>query len=66
MQMQKAASVGVLREKVSFKILQSLQGTLVSGETPVNFAKFLRTPLLQSNSGRLLLKAHIAITKREI
>ena len=25
-------------------------------ETPVNFAKFLRTPLLQNNSGRLLLK----------
>ena len=25
-------------------------------ETPENFAKFLRTPFLQNNSGRLLLK----------
>ena len=35
-------------------------------ETPINFAKFLRTPFLQNNSGRLLLKVDIAITKQEI
>ena len=60
MQMPGAATVGVLRKNVFFKTLQNSQ------ETPVNFAKFLRTPLLRSNSGRLLLKADIAITKREI
>ena len=36
-------------------------------ETPVNFAKFLRTPLLQNNSGRLLLKCgHCKKEAREI
>ena len=66
MQMPEAATVGVLRKKVSFKISQNSQETPVPEETPVNFAKFLRTPFLQNNSGRLLLKADIAITKREI
>ena len=45
---------------------QNLQETPVPEETPVDFAKFLRTPLLQNNSGRLLLKCGISITKREI
>ena len=66
MQMRKAAAVGVLRKKVSFKIWQNSQETPVPEETPVNFAKFLRTPFLQNNSGRLLLKSDIAMTKREI
>ena len=66
MQMRKAATVGVLRKKVSFKISQNSQETPVPEETPVNFAKFLRAPFLQNNSGRLLLKADIAITKRDI
>ena len=35
---------------------QNSQETPVPEETPVNFAKFLRTSLLQNNSGRLLLK----------
>ena len=35
---------------------QNLQETPVPEETPVNFTKFLKTPLLQNNSGRLLLK----------
>ena len=35
---------------------QNSQETPVPEETPVNFAKILRTPLLQNNSGRLLLK----------
>ena len=56
MQMRKAATVGVLRKKVSFKISQNSQETPVPEETPVNFAKFLRTPFLQNNSERLLLK----------
>ena len=64
--MPEAANVGVLRKKVSFKISQNFQETLVPEETPANFAKFLRMPFLQNNSGRLLLKADIAITKREI
>ena len=66
MQMPETATVGVLRKKVFFKISQNSQETPVPEETPVNFAKFLRTPFLQNNSGRLLLKADIAITKREI
>ena len=64
--MPKAASLGVLRKKVFFKILQNSQETPVPKETPVNFEKLLRTPFLQKNSRRLLLKAGIAITKREI
>ena len=59
MQMRKAATVGVLRKKVSFKISQNSQETPVPEETPVNFAKFLRKPFLQNNFGRLLLKADI-------
>ena len=66
MQMPEAATVGVLRKKVFFKISQNSQETPVPEETPVNFAKFLRTPFLQNNSGQLLLKADIAITKQEI
>ena len=66
MQMPEAATVGVLRKKVFFKISQNSQETPVPEETPVNFAKFLRTPFLQNNSGQLLLKEDIAITKREI
>ena len=65
MQMPEAATVGVLRRKVFFKILQNSHETPVPEETPVNFAKFLRTSFLQNNSGPLLLKADIAITKRE-
>ena len=66
MQMPEVATVGVLRKKVFFKILQNSHETPVPEETPANFAKFLRTPFLQNNSRRLLLKADIAITKREI
>ena len=35
---------------------QISQETPLPEETPMNFAKFLRTPFLQNNSGRLLLK----------
>ena len=45
----------VFCEKI-FKMSQNSQETPVPEETPVNFAKFLKTPLLQNNSGRLLLK----------
>ena len=65
MQMRKVATVDVLRKKLSFKISQNSQETPVPEEIPVSFAKFLRTPFLQNNSGRLLLKADIAIMKRE-
>ena len=37
-------------------MLQNSHETPVPEETPVNFAKFLRTPFLQYNSGQLLLK----------
>ena len=43
-------------KKVFFKMSQNSQESPVPEETPVNFVKFLRTPLLQNNSGRLLLK----------
>ena len=64
--MSEAATVGVLQKNVFSNISQISQETLVPEETPVNFAICLRTPLLQNNSGRLLLKAEIAITKQEI
>ena len=65
MQMPDPANVGVLRKKVFFKISQKSQETPVPEETLVNFAKFLRIPFLQNISERLLLRADIAITKRE-
>ena len=54
--MPEAATGGVLRKRVFFKMLQNSQETPVPEETPVNFVKFLRTPHLQNNSGRLLVK----------
>ena len=39
-----------------FKILQNSQETSVPEVTPVNFAKFLKIPLLQNNSRQRLLK----------
>ena len=65
MQMPEAATVGVLRKQIFFKILQNSQETPVPEETTANFAKFLRTPFLQNKSGRLLLKEDISIAKRE-
>ena len=49
--MPEAATGGVLRTKVFFKMSQNSQEIPVPEETPVNFAKFLRTPFLQNNSG---------------
>ena len=50
-----------------FKIFQNSQETPAPKETPVNFAKFLRAPFLQNNSGRLLLKwGHCKTKAREI
>ena len=43
-------------KKGFFKMWQNSQETPVPEETHVNFAKFLRTRVLQNNSGRLLLK----------
>ena len=39
--MSEAATGGVLRKKVFFKMSQNSQETSVPEETPVNFAKFL-------------------------
>ena len=65
--MLEAATGGVLWKKVFFKISQKSQETPVPEETPVNFAKFLRTAFLQNNSGRLLLKGqHYKNKVREI
>ena len=55
-QIPEAATGGILRKKVFFKISQNLQETLMPDKTPVNFSKFLRKSFLQNNSGRLLLK----------
>ena len=54
--MPEAVTGGVLGKNVFFKMLQNSEETPVPEERPVNFAKFLRTPFLQNNSGRLLLK----------
>ena len=54
--MPEAVTGDVLRKKLFFTMSQNLEETPVPEETPVNFSKFLRTPFLQNNSGRLLLK----------
>ena len=54
--MPEAATGGVLRKKVFFKMSQNSKEIPVPEETHVNFAKYLKTPFLQNNSGRLLLK----------
>ena len=41
--MPEAATWGVLQKKVIFKMLQNSQETPVPEETPVNFAKILKT-----------------------
>ena len=48
--MSEAATGGVVRKKVFFKMSQSSQETPVPEETSVNFAKFLRISFLQNNS----------------
>ena len=54
-------------KKGFFKILQNSQEAPVLEETPMNFSKFLRTPFLRNNSGRLLLKGGDSKSKaREI
>ena len=53
--MPEAATGGVLRKRVFFKMLQNSQEAPVPEETPVNFVKILKTPL-KNNSGRPLLK----------
>ena len=45
--MPEVATGSVLRKKVFLKMSQNSQETPVPEETPVNFAKFLRTPFLQ-------------------
>ena len=50
MQMPEAATGGVLRKKVFFKMSQSSQETPVPEEASANFAKFLRASFLQNNS----------------
>ena len=56
MQMPEASTGGVLRKKMFFKMSQNSQETAVPEEATVSFAKFLKAPFLQNNSGRLLLK----------
>ena len=54
-------------KKKFFKVLQNSQDTPVPEETPVNFANFLRAPLLQNNSRRPLLKCgHFSNEARDI
>ena len=54
--MPEATTRGVLQKKVFFKMLQNSQEAAVPEETPMNFAKFLRTIFLKNNSGQLFLK----------
>ena len=54
--MPEAVTGGVLRKKVFLKMSQNSEETPVPKETPMNFAKVLRTPFLKNNSQRLLLK----------
>ena len=55
------------KKKKFFKVLQNSQDTPVPEETPVNFANFLRAPLLQNNSRRPLLKCgHFSNEARDI
>ena len=49
--MPEAVIGDALRQNVSFEKSQNSQETPLPEETPVNFAKFLRTPFSQSNSG---------------
>ena len=46
----------VFCEKMCSLKCRIIHRKLLCQRKPVNFAKFLRTPLLQNNSGRLLLK----------
>ena len=46
--MPDAATVGVLRKKVFFKISQNSQETPVPEETLLNFPNFLRTPFYRT------------------
>ena len=59
--MSEAATGGVLRKKVFFKMSQNPQQTPVPGETSVNFAKLLRTLFSQNTSN-----GDIVITKQEM
>ena len=54
--MPEATTIGVLQKKVLFKMLQDSQEAAVPEETPMKFAKFLRTTFLKNNSGQLFLK----------
>ena len=65
--MAEAATGGVLRKKVFFKMSQSSQETPVPEEASMNFAKFLRISFSLNNSRRLLLKcAHFNNEARDI
>ena len=63
MQMPEATTVGVLRKKVFFKILQNSQEIPVPEETPVNFEKIFKNTFFTEQLRRLLLKVGITITK---
>ena len=55
-QMPEAATGGALRKKVSFKMSQKFTENSCVRENTCEIAKFYRTPFLQNNSIRLLLK----------
>ena len=63
--MPEVATGSALRKKVFLEILQNVSP--VPEETPVNFAKFLKKPFLQNNSGQLHLNCgHCKNKAREI
>ena len=63
--MPDAATVGVLRKKVFFKISQNSQETPVPEETLLNFPKFLRTPFYRTIPDDCFWNAAITKTKQE-
>ena len=47
----------IMKETVKVNLeKKNFEKETLAQDFPINFAKFLRTPFLQNNSGRLLLK----------
>ena len=61
---QKHSFKGVLQKKVFLKVSQNSQENICVGKAnvfPMNFVKFLKTPILQNNCGELLLSVTLSL-----
>ena len=56
LQMPEATTEGVLQKRCFFNMSQNSEEAPVPEQTPMNFAKFLRTTFSKNASGQLLLK----------